>query len=233
MKNGLSIVIPVCNEEEIIVRNTLRVIGFVRKLRTPFEIIIINNGSTDRTLDLAKKLQEKHSNIRLLDIPQKGWTGVAFANAVSIAKYEDIVQLDMDLSSDLSFVSECLNLLRMNYSIVIGSKKVGNQQRNWIRVLMSTVYIFLTKLLLGIYYSDYSIGAKGYKKSAIKRDLARIDKETFYPIQLFYFAKKRNLKIIEIPVRCDDRRASKFNMFYEILQKFFKLISFSIDERLI
>lgn len=233
MKNGVSILIPVHNEERIIVQNTMKLFKFLKKMNIPFEIILSDNGSKDRTLELAKGLQRRYRNIRTATIPQRGFVGVAFRNAALSSKYENLISLDMDLSSGLNFVSECLNLLNENYSVVIGSKKEGKQQRSSIRVLISGTYIFMTKLLLGINYSDYSIGYKGYKKDAIKRELNQIDDETFYTIQLFYFAKKRNLKVIEIPVYCNDKRATKFDIFHEISHRFFKLISFFIHEKVV
>lgn len=225
MNSGVSIIIPVFNEEKIIERSTLKLMKFLRELRMPYEIILSNNGSADRTFEIAKKLQKKYpQKVRAISIPQKGWVGVAFANAVKISKYKNIISQDMDLSSDLNFIPKCLRLLD-NYSIVIGSKRRGVQKRTLFRILSSSSFIFMSRILLNLNYSDYSLGAKGYKKTAIIKELENLDKESFYPVQLFFYAKRQKKKIIEIPVNNNDSRNTKFNFYYEIAQRLPKLVA--------
>lgn len=230
MKNGVSVIIPVYNEEKIIEGNTIKLAKFMKDLKIPFEIIFSDNGSTDRTIEYVRKLQKKYP-VKALSIPQKGWVGLAFKKAVLASKYENLISMDMDLSADLNFIPECVSLLN-EHSIVVGSKQGGKQARKLHRLIISSGYIFLARLLLGLDYSDFSMSAKGFKKSAIAGSLKDLNKESFYVTHLLALAKKRNKKVIEIPVHSHDKRGTQFNMTYEIFQRFKNLVSYGIRFRL-
>lgn len=216
--NPSTIIIPVFNEEELIVRNTETLMQFLSNLNAPFEIIIVSNGSTDSTIELGQMLEKKYKNIKFFHLNKKG-VGQAFKRAIKIATCENIISLDMDLSIDLNFIKEADELLK-KYDIVVGSKKVGTQKRSMIRKIGSNIYIFLSKRLLGLEYNDYSMAAKAYKKNIIEKYLEKIDRGTSYVIEIIYYANKDKLKIIEIPVYCEDTRKSKFNLFHEGFYRF-------------
>ncbi len=220
-----TIIIPVYNEEEMIVQNIGRLIKYLEKLTKNFEIIIVDNGSTDKTIELGRKLQKKYpKKFRTLSIPEKGYVGFAFRKGVKSSTYDKIISLDMDLSIELDFIPKCVELLDDN-SIVIGSKKVGKQTRQWYRVLASNIFVWLTKNILDLEYEDYSMGAKGFRKKDIKKYLKHIDKGSAYVYELTYWVKKEGKKITQIPTICHDIRKSKFNIIDESLYRLRSLIT--------
>lgn len=223
---GLSIIIPVYNEQEIITSNINKLIELFKKQKIAYEIILSNNGSTDNTLKLAKELEKKHKSIRVISIQEKG-VGTVFKKAVKLARYSNIVSQDMDLSTDLNFIPQALKLLK-NHDIIIGSKIMGSQKRSFFRKMPSAIFIFLVKLILGLPYRDYSMAAKAYKRNAIIKHIGKVDYGTSYVIDLIYFAKKDKKKIIEIPVQCIDKRKSKFNILHESLYRLKNLIRLAI-----
>lgn len=231
--DGLSIIIPVYNEEKIIAKNTEKLYSFLKNLGVKFEIIIVDNGSTDETTKKGKILHEKYSDsIKFFRINRKGAVGWAFRDAVIAARYDKIISADMDLSVDLSFIPKCLELLDY-YNIVIGSKRVGSQRRHLYRRFASAIFIFMTRIFLGLGFSDYSMAAKGYKKKDIIEDVKKVDKGSSYVIELIYSAKKKGLNMKQIPVHCHDRRKSKFDFIDEVLYRFRSLLTFWFRERII
>jgi len=144
-----------------------------------------------------------------------------------LAKYNNIISQDIDLSTDLNFIPNALKLLK-KYDIVIGSKKMGSQKRSFLRTIPSTVFIFLVRLFLNLPYRDYSMAAKAYKKEVIINHINKVDYGTSYVIDLIYFAKKDKRRIIEIPVSCFDKRKSKFNILHESLYRLKNLIKLAI-----
>lgn len=225
-----SIIIPVYNEEKIIVKNTKRLVKFLNKLRTPYEIVICDNGSSDRTAEKGEMLQRIFpKKVRFVEVHERG-VGSAFKRAVQSASYNNLISVDMDLSVDLSFIPKCLDLLR-EASIVVGSK-ISSQERPFYRRLMSRVYIILTKLFLNLGFSDYSIGAKGYRKSDIIGGIGKIDRGSFYVIELIYFAKRKNKKIVEVQTSCRDTRKSKFSLRNEVLYRLKKLLILWFREKI-
>ena len=227
MKSGISILIPVYNEEKVIERNVKILVKFLDKLKIPYEVLICDNGSTDKTPIIGKSLSSKFpKKVRFFSIKERRSVGSAFKKMVNEATYENLISLDADLTINYRyFVPKCFKLLKDN-AMVIGSKKIGSQKRKFYRKFMSDVFIFLVKILLGLEYSDYSIGAKGYRKSVIKYFLDEIDKKTFYVIKIAYYIKENKLKIAEIPVKVHDTRRSRFNIFYDALYRGINLLIF-------
>lgn len=226
-----SIIIPVYNEEEIITENTEKLVKFLDGLGMEYEIIIYNNGSTDSTAEKGTGLEKKFpKKVRFFHIDKRG-VGIAFKNAVLQASFDNIISVDMDLSIDLNFISRCLDLLETN-SIIVGSKKLGTQKRSFFRLLASEIFIFLTRFLLGLNFHDYSIAAKGYRKSDIIENLSNIDSGSSYVVDIIYLSKLKNLKMIEIPVFCEDTRKSKFNIYNESIYRLKNLLKLWIRERI-
>ncbi|MCX6818907.1 MAG: glycosyltransferase, partial [Candidatus Aenigmarchaeota archaeon] len=88
---SFSVVIPVYNEEKIIESNTKKLIKFLNRLKTRYEIIIADNGSDDKTAEIAKMLEKKYPRVKLISVAKKGAVGWAFRNAVLSARYENII----------------------------------------------------------------------------------------------------------------------------------------------
>jgi len=221
VKSGLTVLIPVLNEGDIIEANTGRLLGFCEDLERPFEIILVSNGSTDQTTQLGRNLAQAHNQVHFLEIPEKG-VGRAFSLGVNQARYDQIISVDMDLSVDLSFISQALDLMQ-DYHIVIGSKKMGTQRRALWRKAGSTAFILTVRALVGLPFEDYSIAAKAYRREIIVEYLDRINHGTSYVLDIIYHALSDGGRAIEIPVFCEDFRASKFNLLNEALYRFYNI----------
>ncbi len=219
----VSIIIPVYNEEKILEKNVRKLSKFLKDEKIKNEIIICDNGSTDKTSEIGKFLEKRMKNVRYLRIDKKA-PGLAFKEGILKAKSKKIISLDADLTINYkSFIKRALRLLE-EYEMVIGSKISGRQKRSFFRKFISFVFILLCRILLGLKFTDYSIGAKAYKKEFLLKFIDNIDEWTFYPVKLAYFSKK----CIEIPVACNDKRKSRFNIFYEIFYRFKNLIIFTL-----
>ena len=221
---GFSLIIPVYNEEKLIVKNTERLLGFLSKFKIPFEIVLGDNGSTDKTVELGRFLEKKYKNVKFLSSKERG-VGVGIKIAILNSSYEKLVEMPIDLTIDLDFIPSCEKLLD-RYSVVIGSKKTGKQKRALWKKGLSFGYIFLMKVMLGLRFTDYSVGGKGYRKSVILDRVKKIDSGSFYITDFIYYTKKKGESVIEIPIYCEDRRKSRFNMFMEViyrLKKIFRL----------
>jgi len=230
--DSFTIIIPVYNEEKIIVKNTKKLISFLDRFKSPYEIVLCDNGSIDSTREKGLKLQKKFpKKIKFVSIAERG-VGFAFRDAILAASYNKLISIDMDLAINLNFILKCSDLLR-NHSIVVGSKIVGSQERPLYRKVLSNGFIFLSKLLLGLEFTDYSIGAKGYRKKDIIDRIQDIDQGSFYVLSLIYHVKQKGKKIIEIPTSCHDTRKSKFNLFHEVTYRGKKLLSFWFREKIL
>ena len=223
MKPGLTVLIPVFNEEEIIADNTHLLMDqlpdHIQDRERPFEIVIVSNGSTDGTEAIGSELERIHDPVRFFRLPEKG-VGRAFTLGVRQARFDLIISLDMDLSIDQGFVPRALSLLEDDYQIVVGSKKMGTQKRAFWRRAGSTAFILTARALVGLSFEDYSIAAKAYRREVIFKYLDRIDYGTSYVLDIIYHALHDGGRAVEIPVFCEDFRPSKFNLLHEALYRF-------------
>ena len=213
--------IPVYNEEELIEQNTVRLLDFLEPLQTPFEVIIGSNGSTDRTVELGGRLAKRFPNVRFFHVPERGVGGV-FRRFVSEARYEVLISLDMDLSIDMRFVPQALDLMG-SHDIVIGSKKMGSQKRSLVRMAASSLFVNCAGWLLDLDYVDYSIAAKAFRRPLLQRYEYLIGSGTAYVIDMVYYISRDGGRVVQIPVDCEDHRQSKFNLIHEGFYKFYNL----------
>jgi glycosyltransferase involved in cell wall biosynthesis len=225
---GLTVFIPVFNEESLLPPNTMQLIRFLSGLDIPYEILIGSNGSIDRTAALAAELSGGHPELSWFHLPEKG-VGTAFIEAVKCSRYDRIVTVDMDLSIDLNFIGTSYHLLD-DYDMVIGSKKTGNQHRSRIRLAASNLFIQLAKRLLHMHFHDYSIAAKAYRKEFALKYLDCVDRHTFYVVKIIFKAGRNGNRLTEIPVSCVDLRESRFNLLHEGIYKFGNLFRLCLIE---
>ena len=222
MSSGLSVIVPVLNEEEIIWKNTRILVDYLSGLDLPFEVILISNGSTDRTDELGLELARLNPKIRYFSLDKKG-VGQAFCLGVREARHDCVISVDMDLSIDLDLIPRAVELLKV-YHIVVGSKKMGFQNRPFWRKAGSGIFILAARLLLGLSFEDYSMAAKAYRRDILLDHLEKIDHGTSYVLEIIYHTTKNGGRTIEVPVFCEDYRESKFNLVHELVYRLRNLI---------
>ena len=226
---AFTVAIPVYNEEAILVSNTERLLAFLDGLGREYEVVIGSNGSTDSTTAIGVDLSRRFSHVSFFHIPERG-VGLAFREFVARARHPLLVSADMDLSVDLSFISEALVLLD-THEIVVGSKKLGHQKRSWLRKFGSDSFLRIAKLLLGMDYEDYSIAAKAYRVETLRRFIDRINIGSSYVIEICYLTQRSGGRVVQIPVSCEDWRASKFNLLNEAVYKYTHLVRLWLRHR--
>jgi glycosyltransferase involved in cell wall biosynthesis len=221
--------IPVYNEEAILVPNTERLIAFLDDLGREYEILIGSNGSTDSTTAIGFDLSRRFPRVSFFHLPQRG-VGLAFREFIERAQYPFLVSVDMDLSVDLEFVIAALDLLE-SHEIVVGSKKLGNQERSLFRKAGSDLFLRAVRLLLGMVYEDYSIAAKAYRVETLKRFAHRIDAGSSYVLEICYLTQRSGGRVVQVPVSCEDWRRSKFNLLHEAWYKYNNLLRLWLRSR--
>lgn len=221
--------IPVYNEEAILVPNTERLLAHLQGLGRDFEVIIGSNGSTDATTALGPDLSRRFPRVRFFHDPRRG-VGFAFRRFIEEARFPFLVSVDMDLSVDLAFIPRALELLE-THDIVVGSKRMGNQKRSWLRKAGSDMFLRAVRLFLGITYDDYSIAAKAYRTETLRRFAQSINTGSSYVLEICYLVHRAGGGVIQVPVTCEDWRRSRFNLVHEALYKYKHLVRFWLRTR--
>ncbi|MBN8548078.1 MAG: glycosyltransferase family 2 protein [Deltaproteobacteria bacterium] len=214
----LSVLIPVYNEEELLESTVGKVHSYLEQRAIEHEIVVTSNGSSDRTVPIGENLQKTHAWFRFFSIPEKS-VGKAFRLGVENSRGDYLVCLDADLSSELVFLEYAAELLR-HADMLVGSKTMGEQRRSPLRVIGSQFYILITLLLFDLTISDYSMGAKAFRRSAILPALPHLDSWTGYIFELCLYLKREQKKILQIGIDCVDRRKSRFSLLHEGIYRY-------------
>ena len=218
---GVTVAIPVYNEEQILFPNTRRLLQYLDSLTVAYQVIIGSNGSTDATVRLGEQLQQCYPGVEFFHLSTRG-VGLAFQEFVVRAKFPVLVSLDMDLSANVRFIENVLALAG-SHDIVVGSKKLAEQRRSIVRKKGSDAFLWCVRQLTGLPYDDYSIGAKAYSVQFLREFGTSIDDGSSYVLDLCFAARRAGRSIACVPVSCEDQRTSKFNLLEEALYKFHRL----------
>jgi glycosyltransferase involved in cell wall biosynthesis len=211
------VAIPVFNEAAILRDNVLKLGQYLESLG-PYEILIGSNGSTDATVEICEELAREDPRIRYFAIDEKK-VGAVFQRFLQEAHSDALVSVDMDLSIEMDFIPRALHLLEQ-HDLVIGSKKLGVENRSLLRRFGSDLYIWTVRALYRMESHDYSLAAKAYRVSFFRPFVAQLSAHTNYVVDCVYLAKWREGRSTEIPVTCHDHRASRFNLRREAWEKY-------------
>ena len=205
----VTVVLPAHNEAERIecaVEETERALSsFCRR----YEIIIAEDGSTDNTAEIARKIAEKRKNVRFMHSDERLGRGRALNRAFKKARGEVLAYIDVDLSTDMRHLRELIDAIRVEkYDFATGSRllKASHTQRSLKREAMSRLYNFLVRLLLRSKLRDHQCGFKAFSRDALFSILDEVeDKHWFWDTELLVKAQWRGFSVKEIPVHWEER----------------------------
>jgi glycosyltransferase involved in cell wall biosynthesis len=204
----ISIIIPVYNEEKNISLQYLKILKSVEPLNLLFEIIFINDGSSDDSESILAKITANDNRVMAINFKKNFGQTAALMAGIDHAKGEIIIPMDGDLQNDPADISRLLAKLDEGYDVVSGWRK--NRQDHFIRVLPSKIANFLISKISGVSLHDYGCSLKAYRSDAIKNVKLYGEMHRFIPI----YASWQGGKIAEIPVVHHARQygSSKYGM---------------------
>jgi glycosyltransferase involved in cell wall biosynthesis len=162
---SISIILPVYNEEgniEKVVNSTLSCLNRITK---DFEIILINDGSSDNTGTIIKTLSENNKNLKYIFHNQNLGYGASLRSGFNIANYPLIFFMDCDGQFDISDINKLLKDIR-SADIVIGKRKL--RQDRIYRIMLTKVFNSLANSIFCMKFNDISCGFKLIKNSVLK-----------------------------------------------------------------
>ncbi len=198
----VSIVLPAYNEARNIERAVKAVTETMDRTNYDYEVIIAEDGSTDGTDKIARKLADGKRVIHLHSDERLG-RGKALNRAFSQARGKVVAFLDVDLSTDMAHLSELIDAA-FKHGIAVGSrlKKESKTERPIKRDLPSRVYNFLVRLLLKSKVSDHQCGFKAFRKDVIMKIIPLVrDNHWFWDTEVLVIAQRMGYNVYEIPVR--------------------------------
>ena len=228
--SSISIIIAAFNEEKRIIPSLLKIKEYINKQNIPYEIIVVDDGSTDHTHTVVRDLIKDIPYLKVIHYaPNKG-KGHALRTGVLASKGEIILLSDADLSTPIEELSKLLPLIyNHKCDIAIGSRALALSEivkkQPWWRQSMGKFFNKLVKALVIEDFKDTQCGFKVFRGD-IARSLfkeAQIDRFA-YDVEILAIGKKKGCKIVEAPVRWINSPESKVNPVKDSLQMFGDLL---------
>lgn len=193
----LSIFFPFWNEEKNMEQVVIKAIPIAQKIAKKWEIIMVDDGSSDNTAEVARRLESKNPNLRLVSHePNRGY-GAALKEGFESAKYNLIVFTDGDGQFDFSEITKFLDKIE-NADIVIGHRK--KRSDNPLRHILMNLLKIWDLVLFGFYFRDIDCGFKLFRKEAINKIMPLQSEGAMITTEILAKAKKTHLKILQVEV---------------------------------
>lgn len=206
-QKSLSLFLPVYNEEKIIDNTISAILKVVEPLIDDYEILIINDGSTDSSKEKILSWMKKCERIKLIEHKTNLGYGSALREGFKNAKKGLILYTDADLPEDLNEIKKVLPLTEV-YDLVIGYRV--NREYTPRRFIYSKIYNLLLRILLNVKVRDGNCSFKCIRKEVIKK-INLTAKSVFIDGELLAEAVRNNFTIKQIPLTYIPRRYGKSN----------------------
>jgi glycosyltransferase involved in cell wall biosynthesis len=230
-KGKISVVVPAYNEEKDL-HSSIRIIyNYLTKLvEDEFEILIIENGSSDRTAEIAKNLEIEYDNVKSFSLNTPSY-GAAYRYGILLAKNNMVTLYPVDLAFSLDFIGRAFRLIN-KYPTILGVRnhKKSEIDRPFIRILISKIHTILVNILLGTNYNDVDC-LKAFQTPIAKKIVNHTSANgPFIEVEIVYLLEKLGVEYLEIPIDHIEKEIARHPTYIirSIMKNFVKLILFKI-----
>ena len=216
----LSVIIPVYNEEDNVEPLTTELMEVLNNLNKSFEVIFVDDGSTDRSLAILKELQKNIRDIRIIKFRRNCGQTAGFDAGISAARGEVIVTMDADLQNDPHDIPKLLEKIG-DFDAVCGWRQKRND--NFIRRISSRIANGVRNRLSGESIRDVGCSLKAFRSVYAKKMKLFTGMHRFFPTLI----KMEGGRVTEVPVNHRQRKfgAPKYNIRNRIVGSFIDLLA--------
>lgn len=209
----VSVLIPLYNEDESLKPLYTEIKDALKKISIDYEIMFVDDGSTDNSLKVIKELSQKDPKIRFISFRKNYGKSAALQIGFKAVTGDAVITMDADLQDDPAEIPNLLTKLDEGYDLVSGWKKVRHDP--FIKKHSSKFFNYMTRLMSGIKIHDFNCGLKGYRKETVKSVDIYGELHRYIPV----LAGWNGFKVTETVVRHHPRKygVTKFG-----ISRFFK-----------
>ncbi|MBQ7714305.1 MAG: glycosyltransferase family 2 protein [Clostridia bacterium] len=228
----LSVCIPMYNESATVANCCDELYSKLCSIRerraTDFEIILCDDGSTDKTRQLAQDASSGRPEVRVIGYSENRGKGFAVKTAILDSHCDAVIYTDCDLAYGVDVIEDAVDAIYKDgdfaYDIVIGSRNLtrdGYSGYGAVRKLASKAYIKMLSLIGGFKLSDSQCGFKIFNTESAKRLFGECECEGFaFDYEIILLARKYGMTVGEMPVRIVNHRDSTVNVFHDSFSMF-------------
>lgn len=226
---SLSIIFPFFNEDKRILKIIKKIKFLIYKFKNfDLEIILVNDGSTDKSLEFIKK-KLNHKKVKLISYLINKGKGYALKQGVRSSTKKWILTCDIDFAANPENILEWQSkkFIKNRKSCYFGSRvlKKSKVKSKFIRKFIGTIFSNIRKLLLNINVQDTQCGFKLYPNKIGKKIFSKINSNGYiHDIEIFILLNKFKIKFYELPIKWNHVPGSKVNIFFDSIKMLFQLI---------
>ncbi len=160
-----SLVLPVYNQENNLKKNLPKVVKYMKTLGISFEIIIAEDGSQDRSYELAKEFEKRYKCVRVIHSQKRLGRGLALKNAFKMARGKYVGYIDVDGAMKTEYIRDLIRYVK-SCDVVTGSryKRKSLIKRSVTRIIMSLIFNLFVKILFDSKMNDHQCGFKAFRR---------------------------------------------------------------------
>jgi undecaprenyl-phosphate 4-deoxy-4-formamido-L-arabinose transferase len=223
-KPYISVLIPVLNEEESLQELHQRLYETLEDIKRTYEIIYINDGSTDGTQMILEDIHNRYKNVKVIEFNRNYGQHMALFAGFQSSKGDIVITIDADLQNPPEEIPKLVQKIEEGYEVVGTYRK--NRRDSLFRRIPSFIVNKITSRIVGVKLKDYGCMLRAYRRNIIDYINMCTETSSFIPALANIFAKK----IIEIEVAHEERKrgTSKYSLFKLFRLNFDLMTSFSL-----
>lgn len=221
----LSVIIPAYNEERRVSAPLEEIPAYCRREKISYELLVVDDGSDDKTAELVRAAAARDSRIRLVSQAARSGKGAAVKAGVLASCGELVLFSDADLSTPIEEFGRLRRALEAGFDLAIGSRVADGARievrQHWIRQTMGQTFNLIIRSLLVGGFKDTQCGFKLFRREAAKKIFARSRVAGFaFDVELLVIARRHGLKVKEVPVVWRNSPASKVRIILDPIRMF-------------
>ncbi len=235
MQTKLSIVIPCYNEKERFKDGLEHFLNYLNKQKYTWELLLVNDGSTDNTLDQMEKAAKSNKKVKIVSYRENKGKGYAIVQGVKHSKGQLVLFSDLDHSVPISTVDTFFKYFEKGFDVVIGSRRVEGskfiKKQNLLRENLGRGFTLLVRIFIDWPIKDATCGFKAFRNQAAKKLFSKISIYGWaFDAELLFLCKKYGYKYAQAPVTWEDVKGSKVTLTRDIVASLVGLLKIRIND---
>lgn len=233
-KVKLSVIVPCYNEEERFLPGFEHYYSYLKKQKYLWELIFVNDGSTDQTHDLMLKVAKNKRNVRVINYYPNHGKGYAIVQGIKVAKGHYILFTDIDHSVPIDTIENFFPHFGKDFQVVIGSRRVKGANiivhQHPIREFLGRGFTLLVNFLIYPGIADATCGFKAFENSVAKKIFNKVTiYDWAFDAEILFLCKKYQIRIAQAPVVWSDVRGSKVSLKRDIFRSLLGLLKIHLN----
>ena len=231
----LSVVVPLYNEEKRFKEGFAHYYSYLKTLKDAWELILVNDGSTDKTLQLVSSSAKKNKSIKIVSYPKNHGKGYAIIQGIKIAKGRYVLFTDIDHSVDIQTMDKFYPYFEKGFKVVIASRRVKGAKivvhQKPMRECLGQGFTFLVNVI-GVWgVKDATCGFKAFDNKTAQRIINLVKVHSWaFDAEILFICKKLKIPFAQVPVVWSDAKGSRVRLKRDILLSLMGLLKIRLND---